>query len=217
MRCVGTGSDVCARTKLTSLNPSVTVGEGPASAPSSAPAAVVAAAVGRDVRVSTRTTGAPVVVVGVASASASLSVSVAAAAVEVTVDAVLVVVSAVVAEFRPVIKEPNSDARRERDSVPLTTGAIADARLAEAEIVDSALSKKVEVSDIVTETGGAVVTASFGGGWSVPSTSSGLKMLMRPLQAEMSCLSRENTGGKQDGGTWARVPAGEMKHLQYKE
>ncbi len=71
--------------------------------------------------------------------------------------------------------------------------AVADARLAESDIPVNSLSENIDVSDMVTETGGAVVTTSLSGGWSEPSTSSGLKMLMEPLQAEASCSSRENT------------------------
>ena len=56
-------------------------------------------------------------------------------------------------------------------------------------IVSSALSGTVDVSDIVTETGGAVVTSIPSGGCSEPSTSSGLKMVMPPLQLDASWLS----------------------------
>ena len=62
--------------------------------------------------------------------------------------------------------------------------------------VESALSSTVEVSDLVTDTGGAVVTLIPSGGCSVPSTSSGLKMVMPLLQLDASWLSWQNTAPK---------------------
>ena len=62
--------------------------------------------------------------------------------------------------------------------------------------VESALSSTVEVSDLVTDTGGAVVTLIPSGGCSVPSTSSGLKMVMSLLQLDASWLSWQNTAPK---------------------
>ncbi len=50
------------------------------------------------------------------------------------------------------------------DSVPLTTLAVADARLAESVMPVNSLSENIDVSDMVTETGGAVVTTSLSGG-----------------------------------------------------
>lgn len=60
-------------------------------------------------------------------------------------------------------------------------------------IVGNMLSEYVDVRDMVTEMGGAVVTTRESGGSSSPSTSSGLKIVMDPLQLETSWASRENT------------------------
>lgn len=79
-------------------------------------------------------------------------------------------------------------------SVPFTESD-ADVVALSAELpVASAASGTVDVSAMVIEGGGAVVTVMPSGGCSEPSTSSGLKMVISPLQLEASWLSWQNTG-----------------------
>ena len=91
------------------------------------------------------------------------------------------------------VDEMGRDSGRDKDKadVKLPTSTVGNERRGVS--VDDELSEYVDVRDIVTEMGGAVVTTREDGGSSAPSTLSGLKIVIDPLQLEMSRSSRENT------------------------
>ena len=124
-----------------------------------------------------------------------VSVPVSASTSVCVTDAVPVLVSVIETDVRVREAIPDEVSEPESEVVELDRSVVVVA-LSAVLSVSSALSGTVVVSDIVTDTGGAVVTTIPSGGCSAPSASSGLKMVIGPLQVDASWLSWQNTGSK---------------------